>query len=526
MAGESAQPTVPTEHARGRLTLRIAAVLFAGIVLVQLAWAPLDPMGMGYTEDEVASSFLMIAWFSGDLAGRPASELLGRHGLATAHGVVEPLVKLPFALAGRCLAPLFPASPRFAERFLMLVPLLETAGLATLLFLWAARLAGDLRWGVTVALGAAFCTLLWPYAYTGLEPTQSLLLLIIGYLALSAETVGATNGRGVGRMLGFLVLAALTVTTKRTGLLLLPAVGFLVDRYIRKRFPFTARWKAVLALLASVLFILAVNYGNGLLRAGYYPPWSNAALLRRFVETNPVRIASSVLMLLFSGNKGLILFAPVAALALATLPALWRRHRDLATFTLLVLAAILGGFAVVGIPADETWGPRYLHGAIPLLLLSLAAVWGRERLATFHKLLLVLALLVGFAVSGLGTMFYYGRLSQAAEATRQSTLEAFWADPVWNAITMQLRLTRLWLAPKGTSTVWTPQHKWWFTPPADLPPEPSVDLAFALEPQPLLLRRATHARPRLLAVLVGSLVCGLAALGAGVRWAWRAARIP
>ena len=73
------------------------------------------------------------------------------------------------------------------------VPLLETAGLATLLFLWAARLAGDLRWGVTVALGAAFCTLLWPYAYTGLEPTQSLLLLIIGYLALSAETAGATN---------------------------------------------------------------------------------------------------------------------------------------------------------------------------------------------------------------------------------------------------------------------------------------------------------------------------------------------
>ena len=139
---------------------------------------------------------------------------------------------------------------------------------------------------------------------------------------------------------------------------------------------------------------------------------------------------------------------------------------------------------MVGVPADETWGPRYLYCAIPPLLLCLAAAWGRERLAAYRKVVLALALLVGFGVSALGTMFYYGRLFQAAEQTGQATLEALWGDPVWNAVSMNLRLTRLWLAPPGTSTVWTPQHKWWFERPPNLPPDPSVDLGPALEPWP------------------------------------------
>lgn len=124
----------------------IAVALCAGIFLVQLAWAPLDLAGMGYSDDEVAASFVPLSWLSGDLAGAPRSQLIGRQGLVTAHGIAEPIVKLPFALAGSTLAPLFPASPRFAERFVALLPLLETALLATLLFVWATRLTGDLRW--------------------------------------------------------------------------------------------------------------------------------------------------------------------------------------------------------------------------------------------------------------------------------------------------------------------------------------------------------------------------------------------
>jgi hypothetical protein len=503
---------------------RVAAALFAGIFLVQLAWAPLDLRPMGYSEDEVASSFLMIRWISGELEGMPKAELLGRHGLATVHGVVEPLVKLPFALAGRALAPLFPASTRFAERFIALLPLLETALLATLLFLWASRLARDPRWGLTAALGAAFCTLLWPYAYTGLEPTQGLVLFLAGYVALGADDEPISGRRRLGRTVGFVLLAALSIATKRTGLLLLPAVAYLVYLYFWRRSAPASRRRAALATGLSLLFVLAVHHANDVLRSGYYPPWSNGEFLRRFVEKNPVRLASHVLTLLFSGNKGLIVFAPAAALALTTLPAVWRRHRELAIFTLLVLSGLLAGYAVVGVPADETWGPRYLYPAIPLLLLCLSLAWGRRRLAAYRKAGLALALLLGFGVSALGTMFNYSWLFHAALRTRQATLEALWVDPVWNAVAMNLRLTRLWLAPPGTSTVWTPEHKWWYTQPLKAPPAKSIDLAFALQPQPLLLQATTRERPWLLGVLVACLVTGLAALAAAGRWAWRTPR--
>ena len=514
---------------RRRLRRSIAVALCAGIFLVQLAWAPLDLAGMGYSGDEVAASFVLMSWLSGDLAGAPRSQLIGRQGLVTAHGIAEPIVKLPFALAGSTLAPLFSASPRFAERFVAVLPLLQTALLATLLFVWATRLTGNLRWGLTAALGAAFCTLFWPYAYLGLEPTQGLALLATGYLALAADSAAPRGGSAPLRTLGFLLLATLTVASKRTGWLLFPAVAFLVYHYFRQDFrrrgPLVERWKLIFAVLAGLLFICAVNYGNHLLRAGYYSRSSDAEFLRRFVEKNPVRLASHVLNLLFSGNKGLIVFAPVAALALTALPAAWKRNRELTIFTLLVLAGVLGGFAVVGVPADETWGPRYLYCAIPPLLLCLAAAWGRERLAAYRKVVLALALLVGFGVSALGSMFYYGRLYQAAAQTRQATLEALWGDPVWNAVSMNLRLTRLWLAPPGTSTVWTPQHKWWFEPPPNLPPDPSVDLGPALEPQPLLLRRSTRERPWLFGILLGALASGLAVLGAAGRRAWRAPRL-
>ena len=44
----------------------------------------------------------------------------------------------------------------------------------------------------------------------------------------------------------------------------------------------------IVAILAGLLFICAVNYGNHLLRAGYYSRSSDAEFLRRFVE-NPLR---------------------------------------------------------------------------------------------------------------------------------------------------------------------------------------------------------------------------------------------
>ncbi len=495
---------------------RIAVVLFAGIALVQLAFSPLDLRGMGYSDEEVAASFRLLSWISGEPQPASAPPLLSPQGIVTRHGILEPFIKLPFAAAGRVIAPLFPDSPRFAERFVAVFPILETALLAMLLFLWAEQLTGKPLWGLTLALGAAFCTMLWPYAYIGLEPTQALALLLAGYWALARDAgAGGRSASARGRTLGFVAAASIAVAVKSTGLLLLPAVAFLVQRFFRRRGALGALGasrRPILAASLTLLTVLAVVSANKVLRSYSIPTASELQTLREFVTTDPLRVASSMLMLLFSGNKGVIVYAPLAVLGLAALSAAWKRHRELAIFTLLVFASLLGGFSVVGIPAEETWGPRYLYCALPPLLLCLAAAWGSESLPSSRRLVLAAALLAGFGVSALGSLFYYGRLLQTARSVDQATLEALWGDPVWNPVALDLRLARLWLAPRGTPTLWTPKHLWWFARPAGLPPDRSIDLAPMLEPQPVLLRRSTRGRPWLLSALGASLVAGLAAL--------------
>lgn len=511
---------VPRPAARPELR-RVALLLFAGIFLVQFAFSPLDLRGMGYSDEEVAATFRLLSWMTAAPAPAGAAPLLSPQGILTRHGVLEPLAKLPFAAAGRALAPLFPDSPRFAERFVALLPLLETALIATLLFLWTTRLTASLRWGLALALGGAFCTLLWPYAYIGLELTQALALFLAGFLALGRDDTSAMAGRG--RTLGFVAAAAVAVAAKGTGLLLFPAVAYLAYRYFHRRATRRAPGatgvsrRPLSATVASLVVVLAVVFGNKFLRSYYLPPWVEADFLRQFLEKNPAQVAAHMLLLLFSGNKGLVVYSPIALLGLAALPAAWRKNREVAIFVLLTTGSLLAGFAVVGMPAEETWGPRYLYSAVAPLVVGLAAAWGREPLAGYRRLLLAGALVAGLGVSALGSLFYYGRLLQVAQQADQATLEALWGDPVWNPVVMDMRLAKLWLAPAGTPTVWTPRHHWWYTRPPGVPADKGVDLAFACEPQPLLLRRGTRERPGFFGALAASLVLGLAALGAAGR---------
>jgi len=464
---------------------------------------------MGYSQEEVAAAFRLLSWATDAADAPPTSALLSAEGALSRHGLVEPLVKLPFAAAGRAVAGLFPGSPRLPERIVSLVPVVETALLATLLFLWATRLNASPRRALALALGGVFCTLLWPYAYCGLEPTQALALLSAGYLALSGEP---TTRGGTARSIAFAAAAAVTVAAKATGPLLLPAVAFLIFADYRRRNAAGSSRRSLAIALATIAVVIAAVLASKWLRNCFQPAWIEADTIHQFLEVHPVRVAASASMLLFSANKGLLFYSPLAFLGFASLPAAWRSCREVAWFALLVLGAVAAGFSVVGIPAEETWGPRYLYCAVAPLLLCLAAAWGNRPLGAVHRLVLALALVIGFGVSALGSLFYYGRTLQAAQQTGQATLEALWGDPVWNPIVMHLRLARLRLSPRGTSTVWTPQHHWWFERPAGMPPDRSVDLAFALEPQPLLLGHGKRVRPWARGALLGSLLAGLGAL--------------
>jgi hypothetical protein len=350
----NAAPPATSERAARR---RTAIAVFAGVFFILLTFSPFELGGMGYSPEEVAAAFRLLSWATGAADAPPTSALLSAEGALSRHGLVEPLLKLPFAAAGQALAALLPTSPRFASRFVSLVPVVETALLATLLYLWTSRLTASPRRGLALAVGGVFGTILWPYAYCGLEPTQALALFSAGYLALSSES--AARG-GAGRSIAFATVAAVAVAAKSTGALLLPAVAFLIFQDYRRRSAARPGGRPLAVALATFAVVVAAVAASRGLRNGFQPAWIEADTLRQFLELNPVRLAASASMLLFSGNKGLLFYSPLAFLGMVALPSAWRSCRTIAIFALLVLGAVVAGFSVVGIPAEETWGPRYL----------------------------------------------------------------------------------------------------------------------------------------------------------------------
>src|SRR5206468_6773775 len=100
------------------------------------------------------------------------------------HGFLELVFEVPFLLVSRLLSG---SSAESADRILAIEPVLVTSLLVTLVFTWVHRITSSLVWGYCLALIAGLSTMLWPYAYIGLETTQSLFLLLSGFLALSSE---------------------------------------------------------------------------------------------------------------------------------------------------------------------------------------------------------------------------------------------------------------------------------------------------------------------------------------------------
>ena len=90
------------------------------------------------------------------------------------HGLVPVIFDLPFLKLGK-----FSVSPDF---MLFIRSVLFTAALLTILFLWLRKLCTP---GVSLflTLTAAWGTMLWPYAYIGLETKQSFFVFLAGYLA-------------------------------------------------------------------------------------------------------------------------------------------------------------------------------------------------------------------------------------------------------------------------------------------------------------------------------------------------------
>jgi len=471
-------------------------LLFLGLTLTYAALSPGGIARMGYMGEEMqAGNSLLDAGKCLLTGARPISPVVWSR-----HGPVPVLFDLPFLYLGQ-----YVVSQDFMLAFL---PVLSTATVITLLFAWLLDLTSPRR-AFLVALGGAFGTMLWPFAYIGLETTQSLFLVLAGYRALAR---GPSNSWTAAVILG--ICCGLTVGVKSTGIVLLPAVIWLIYAQYRDR------WRHQIPKILVALAVTGLIWFLG--EWGRAPFWGmrggSASNIAPWLIDSFFSYFSNLIGWFGSPNKGLFVFAPPLLVAIYAVPKVWQTHRHLAIFVVLAVGGLAAGFAFLRGPADEVWGPRYLHSAIAPLLLCIGA--SRARPSLRGDLPFATLALLGTIISFLGAFYYYGLMLLAATQASQNTLEAMNGNAVWNQPRLNARLFLLWLDRSNEPAPWTPTQTWMWRRPDDAPPTKAVDLRPLCAPQSLLSRLwpapRTPVSSALIAFFVSCLIIGPALLLASI----------
>jgi hypothetical protein len=386
------------------------------------------------------------------------------------HGPVPVLLDLPFLIIGK-----YVVSQDF---MLSLEPVFLTAALMVLLFLWLRKISTPWM-SLILVMTAAFATMLWPYAYIGLETKQSFFVLLAGYIALA-------NGklRGWPGLVLFGIAGGLSLTVKNTGIVMWPAVAYLV--YVQFRDDW--RLRRLQLLMVSLLIAGVWEIGDALRNPYWGPKGGVLYNIHGWLTHSPVLIFTNFIGVFGSPVKGLAVFAPVLLLCVYAIPRAFRStHRDLTVFALLVTASAAGFISLLTVSSDEIWGPRYMHVAIAPLLVCIGAAWPRLD----WKIGLPMAGLAaaGFVISFLGAFSSYGVPSLAMRDAGQNTMEWINGDPVWGGPLFESRLVRAWLRPGIEPVLWTPSYHWVLEPPVNSPPEwRTIDLREYSTPQSVLLQ--------------------------------------
>jgi hypothetical protein len=441
---------------------KTAWLLFGGLSACYMTLAPGTTQGRGYTNEHMLAGMRLLESFNAWIKGRPVPPLIW-----TNHGPVPLLMDLPFIRLGK-----FFISPDFV---LSLQPILLTAALLTVLFLWLRRLCTP---GMSLLLTfiGAFSTMLWPYAYIGLETKQAFFLLLAGYLALA-------NGkmRKWSSVLGFAVVCGFALTSKTVGIVLGPAVAYLV--YMQFRDDWRSRKAHALTVIAvSGSIWLAGTLGWNMF---WGPKGGGSFFLGQWMIQSPFQFFTNLIGMFGSPAKGLFIFAPVLMLSIYAMPQAFRVRQEVAIFVALVTACTVAFLSTLIAPADELWGPRFMHVTVAPLLLCIGAAWPRFEWRK-HVPMAVLAAL-GVMVSFLGAFFYYGARDWAAAQSAQNTLEWFAGDNVWNEVIFDARLFGVWWQGGTEPVPWTASHIWVWSPPPDAPVWKTINLRDYSNPQSVLV---------------------------------------
>jgi hypothetical protein len=425
---------------------------------------------MGYTDEELQAGESILAAMGAGVSGQKLPPLKWSR-----HGPLPVLMDLPFEAIGKVVI-----SP---DVILSFQPILLTALLGSVLFMWLRKMTSPgLALGLTLV--GAFGTMLWPYAYVGLETKQSFFLLLAGYLGLACGPI-----RSYSRALLFGLCCALAVSLKSTGLVLFPAIAYVTYAQFRQDWRPRIRYAGTIVGVIGVVWLLAA-----LGRIPFWHSFSGASsALRPFLIDSPFLYIANVIGMLGSPTKGLFLFAPPLLFSVYAVPKAWRAHREVTAFALLILAAIVFGYSFLRYFADEVWGPRYLHSAIAPLLLIIGG--SRAHFCLRRDALLLPLAAIGVVISFLGACYNPTAQYVAATRTATNTYEDFMGNSALNQVRFNARLFGAWFQRPSTPVPWSPSRKYLYSVPPDAPIVKTIDLRELAQPQSFLIRFWDASRP-------------------------------
>lgn len=407
--------------------------------------------------------------------GHAGGSLTDAAGIDREASIGQTIAEAPFGLAGAALD----SSPFLQEVTSAMRPVAFSALIILIVFLWSCRLTKDPFASVGYAVVAAFCTMIWPYAYIGLEATQSLALLAAAFIAL---VLMPRSSLLLSVLLG--MTSGIALTAERSSVFLLPAVAFLIIRAYAGEGR-TGRSRQASAIVIAAVFVV----GDWILRLSRGAPLS---FIEGTLVSDPIAWAVQAVALIGSPGKGLIFYTPVVLVSAFAWRSAWTNDRPLVIFTALALAGLTGGLAMGSLWADQAWGPRHLHAVVAPLILMIAAARRRERQLRFeYRVSLVAAALIGFFFSLMGVLFHHEAQMRAAIAADRGTMQTIRMDPAWNHVKFNARLFRVWLTKdQGEEIYWRPELHWYYDRPAWAPEKmPAIPLSVHAVPMPRLARQ-------------------------------------
>jgi hypothetical protein len=314
-----------------------------------------------------------------------------------------------------------------------------TAATGCLVFRLGRMLGLERRWALGAALAFGVASPAAAYArYDFNQPLAAFMLTATVYGLLRAVRDGLGPVAVAGAALGYAIL------TRYEAAALAPLAAMWVYRTGPDRRAL-ASLRRLTVLTVPIVAAIAINlWINHMARPGRI--LGGSVPIGTMFPLSPSGIVVGALGLLISPARGLLLFFPLAALAL---PGFLRVARDARG-----LAVLLGGFVVApfaiyagyyGWWSGWSWGPRYLVPSLSLLALG-AAAWAADGRKPGRR-----AIFVGFAAIGV-IVSWNGMLFDPLEFTRWM----FTADGITNSAAAQFRfdassLVRGWLEPSDHS---------------------------------------------------------------------------